>query len=139
MAGRTVAATMRSRSGPRTRAPNDADALYGEAFALLATNTQLTTAVQLDLRLIEAEQVASPGVSNQLGPDESDGIQYDAAGNPIRYHIWPEHPGGAITQSDEALVAGSATFTTTGDAVTLTQADNDFTSVHVDTTGAHIT
>ena len=32
----------------------------GEAFAILISNPQLPTAIQLDLRLIEAEQVTTP-------------------------------------------------------------------------------
>lgn len=65
----------------------------GEAFAVLISNPRLNTGIQLDLRLVEAEQVTSPVVS---WPDSQtlDGIVFDSAGNPIEYHILREHPGG---------------------------------------------
>ncbi len=64
----------------------------GEAFALMITNRQLATPVQLDLRLMEAEQVATP---TYLPPKENtvDGMVLDQYGNPKEYHILKEHPG----------------------------------------------
>jgi len=65
----------------------------GEAFAMLVSNDALDSAIKLDLRLIEAEQVATP----DLLPDEArgvDGIVFDAFGNPSEYHVLKEHPGG---------------------------------------------
>ena len=65
----------------------------GEAFAILTSNPKLPTPVQLDLRLVEADQVTTPDLS-VLTEDAIDGIVFDAAGNPIEYHILKSHPGG---------------------------------------------
>ncbi len=67
----------------------------GEAFALLISNPSLVTPVQLDLKLIEADQVATPG-SSPLPTNAVDGIVFDAAGNPIEYHVLAEHPGSPL-------------------------------------------
>ncbi len=69
-----------------------ARATDGEAFAILINNSKLPTSVQLDLRLIEAEQVCSPdlvsGTANSV-----DGVIFDADGNAIEYHVLRKHPG----------------------------------------------
>jgi lambda family phage portal protein len=65
-----------------------ARATDGEAFAVLTNNPRLPTAVQLDLRLIEADQVTTPDASQSV-----DGIVFDAAGNPVEYHVLRDHPG----------------------------------------------
>ena len=72
----------------------------GEAFAMLITNPKLQSPVQLDLRLLEADQVSSPYLQLE-SPTGVDGIEFDAAGNPIAYHVLKQHPG------DPFLVAGS--------------------------------
>ncbi len=64
----------------------------GEAFAILTSNSKLPTAVQLDLRLVEADQVCTPDLS-VLTENAVDGIVFDAAGNPLEYHVLREHPG----------------------------------------------
>src|SRR5690606_21384342 len=72
----------------------------GEAFALLTTNPRLPTAVQLDLRLIEADQVTSPqlGLLQQGG----DGVRLDEAGNPVAYDVLQHHPGDLVlTQTSD--------------------------------------
>jgi lambda family phage portal protein len=64
----------------------------GEVFGVLVSNPRLPTAVKLDIRLVEADQVTTP----DLWPiDESavDGIVFDEAGNPVEYHILKGHPG----------------------------------------------
>ena len=40
-----------------------ARAADGEAFAVLTSNPRLTTDIQLDLRLVEADQVATPDLN----------------------------------------------------------------------------
>lgn len=88
----------------------------GEVFALLATNTLVDAPVQLDVRPIEADQVASPpgavGLSdrwavvkrgrplpdaNNLTAQQSnspiDGITFDEFGNAVAYCILRQHPG----------------------------------------------
>jgi len=69
-----------------------ARATDGEAFAILINNPKLPTEVQLDLRLIEAEQVATPEL-DLLAGQTVDGIEYDSAGNPVFYHVLRGHPG----------------------------------------------
>jgi len=67
----------------------------GEGFAVLTTNPRLDSPVQLDLRLVEADQVATPGwMPNAAQP--VDGIVLDAAGNPVEYHILRSHPGDTL-------------------------------------------
>ncbi len=64
----------------------------GEAFAVLISNPQLPTAIQLDLRLIEAEQVTTPDLQ-WSDSRATDGIVFDSAGNPVEYHVLKQHPG----------------------------------------------
>jgi lambda family phage portal protein len=64
----------------------------GEAFGLLTTNPRLLGPVQLDMKLIEADQISTP----QLDPLEVravDGIHYDEFGNPLIYDMLETHPG----------------------------------------------
>jgi len=64
----------------------------GEGFAILTSNPRLPTSVQLDLKLVEADQVATP----DLGFDRNhavDGIEFDDYGNPVTYHVLRRHPG----------------------------------------------
>ncbi len=64
----------------------------GEAFGLLVSNDRLNTAVTLDLRLIEADQVTTPDF-DPYQEQAVDGIQFDEAGNPREYHVLRAHPG----------------------------------------------
>lgn len=69
----------------------------GEAFAMLVANPRVDSPVKLDLRLIEADQVATPFL-NQLPfrTNAVDGIVFDAYGNPVEYHVLKNHPGDTI-------------------------------------------
>ena len=78
----------------RLRTLRMARAADGEGFAILTSNPLLPTSVQLDLRLVEADQVTSPDLL-PLGTDQVDGIVFDAAGNPVEYHVLKAHPGDA--------------------------------------------
>ena len=79
----------------------------GECFALLTTNPCVAAPVRLDLRLFEADQVASPVWSPQSGVRSSgpqtqgsrliDGIMFDAFDNPVAYTILRHHPGDNAT------------------------------------------
>jgi len=76
----------------KLRTMRTAKAVDGEAFALLATNDSLQHPVTLDLRLLEADQVAR--ASGTADPrDLTDGIEFDSAGNPKSYRVLREHPG----------------------------------------------
>jgi capsid protein len=64
----------------------------GEIFGLLANNPGLVSAVKLDLRLAEAEQVTTPDVLDRQ-ITLTDGIEYDPYGNPTTYWVLRHHPG----------------------------------------------
>ena len=72
----------------------------GEAFALLTSNGVIDTPVQLDLKLIEADQVTSPTL-NLDRERYVDGILFDSAGNPVSYDILRSHPGDISVGFDE--------------------------------------
>ncbi len=79
----------------------------GESFGLLTNNPAIDTRVQLDLRLVEADQVTSP----TLALDHNryvDGIQFDGYGNPVSYDVLREHPGDrglSLTEEYDTLQA----------------------------------
>jgi len=79
----------------KLRTMREARAQDGEVFAVLFSNDKLDSPVKLDLKLIEADQVATP--SAKLGiPGAAlavDGIEFDPFGNPVAYHILKSHPG----------------------------------------------
>lgn len=85
-----------------------ARAMDGESFSMLISNPMLPTEVQLDLRVIEADQVATPDLASLNAP-AVDGIVFDVVGNPIEYHVLREHPGGnarlATAEYDRVPVA----------------------------------
>lgn len=76
----------------KLRTMRTARATDGEAFAMLTLNPRLPTAVQLDLRLIEADQVCTPDLTAPAS-NSVDGIVLDEAGNPVEYHVLRRHPG----------------------------------------------
>ena len=81
-----------ARLAEKLRTMRMARAEDGEAFAILTSNPKLSTSVQLDLRLVEADQVCTPHL--QPSPKNAvDGIIFDGAGNPVEYHVLREHPG----------------------------------------------
>jgi lambda family phage portal protein len=80
------------RLADKLRTMRMARAADGEAFAILTLNPSLPTSVQLDLRLIEADQVCTPDMTPQAA-NSVDGIVLDEAGNPVEYHVLKQHPG----------------------------------------------
>lgn len=64
----------------------------GEAFLLRTTNRRLRTPVQLDIKLVEADQISTPGFVDGL-PNKIDGIEFDKWGQPETYHMLKGHPG----------------------------------------------
>ena len=68
----------------------------GEAFAMMINNPRLA-GVQLDLRLVEAEMVATPTelMQTTITPEGNtvDGIEFDAVGNVAAYQVLNYHPG----------------------------------------------
>jgi lambda family phage portal protein len=82
----------------KLRVAAEAKIVDGEAFAVFFTNRRLDPrGVQLDLRLVEADMVASPSMTylKDVSPDGSlvDGIEFDADGNIAAYHVLRTHPG----------------------------------------------
>lgn len=65
----------------------------GEVFGLLATNPRIDAPVQLDLRLIEADQVTTPWPVQRVDSGVVDGIVFDDFGNPVAYYVLRRHPG----------------------------------------------
>lgn len=66
----------------------------GEAFAMLLSNPKIDSLVKLDLRLIEADQVATPELAGPGASENAvDGIVFDSFGNPVEYHLLRSHPG----------------------------------------------
>jgi lambda family phage portal protein len=71
----------------------------GEGFALLTTNGSLPVSVQLDLRLVEADQIATPEFDFKPPPGTAswvDGIEFNSAGVAVAYHLLKDHPGDAL-------------------------------------------
>jgi len=83
----------------KLRTAKTAKTVDGEAFILLTTNESLPGPVKLDLRVLEADYVSDPtqGVTKRANANLHDGIEYDAAGNPVAYHVANEHPGDGTT------------------------------------------
>jgi len=69
----------------------------GEAFAIFITNRRLSGAIKFDIRIIEADQVASPWSS--IAASDVDGIKLDENGNPISYTVLSDHPGDTSISS----------------------------------------
>jgi lambda family phage portal protein len=73
----------------------------GECFGLLTSNPRVDAPVQLDVRLIEADQVATPW---SAGFSPVDGVVLDEFGNPVAYYVLRRHPG------DNTFGAGGTEF-----------------------------
>lgn len=65
----------------------------GEVFFVATTNPRLRGGVKLDIRLVEAEQISTPGWFDGLHDNAVDGIKFDDYGNPAEYHQLAYHPG----------------------------------------------
>jgi lambda family phage portal protein len=74
-----------------------ARAVDGEAFAVKVTNRRLE-GVQLDVRLLEADQVANPTWILELGA--IDGLRLDEDGNVSEWHVLQHHPGSLTWTSN---------------------------------------
>jgi len=83
------------RLAEKLRTLRMAKAEDGEGFGLLLSNPALHTPVKLDLRLIEADQIATPFLQ-ALSQNGLDGIVFDSFGNPTEYHVLKNHPGDRL-------------------------------------------
>jgi len=71
----------------------------GEVFGVLTNNSKIKSPVQLDVRVIEADQVTTP--SELMMSSERrvvDGIVFDEFDNPIEYTVLRRHPGSLLVQ-----------------------------------------
>ena len=64
---------------------------------MLVANPKVDSVVKLDLRVIEADQVATPDLARWF-TSAVDGIVFDACGNPVEYHILKNHPGDGFSR-----------------------------------------
>lgn len=79
----------------KTRLARRSKAASGEVFAVLVSAGRvqsLRAGVELSVKLVEADQVATPHVYLNKA-DQVSGIEYDRYNNPTWYHILKEHPG----------------------------------------------
>jgi hypothetical protein len=82
-------------SPPGREAPHDADGprpRTAKRSRSSPATRDLPTEIQLDVRLIKADQVATSDLL-PLSPTAVDGIVFDAFGNPQEYHVLKRHPG----------------------------------------------
>lgn len=79
--------------GMKIRTMKSAEDVSGEVFAILETNDRLNDLIKLDIRLIEADQVASPFLTGTMDPNKLDGVEVDDRGTPVRYEVLRQHPG----------------------------------------------
>ena len=80
----------------------------GEAFAVLTENPLIDSPVTLDVKLIEADRVASPLSMKLFRNSSTDGINLDAYGNPQSYVILRNHPGDVMWSLQYDLVPAEA-------------------------------
>jgi len=66
----------------------------GESFCILRDNPNSLDPVKLDLKLVECEQVTTPGLA-MFEANHIDGIKFDAFDNPEYFEVLPAHPGAA--------------------------------------------
>jgi len=73
---------------------DESDTREGEVFAFRFVNPKSRDAVQLDVRLYEADQVDTPDFDYSAA-NAVPGIVFDEFGNPEWYHVLKSHPGDA--------------------------------------------
>jgi lambda family phage portal protein len=80
----------------KLRTMREALVVDGEAFGLMITNPRLD-GVTLDVRLVEAEMVATPTelMASTITPEGNtvDGVEFDQIGNVVAYQVLNFHPG----------------------------------------------
>lgn len=81
-----------TRFAAKLRTARLSKTIDGEAILIKTTNRRLRTPVQLDIRLVEADQLATPGFIDGTR-NKVDGIIFDEFGIPDTYHILKGHPG----------------------------------------------
>lgn len=95
-----------SRFAQKLRTMRMARCQDGETFGVFTTNPRLPGRIKLDVKLVEADRIASSNFFNSIAvlpdelgdfpekaPDPIDGIVYDDDGNPVEYHVLKNYPG----------------------------------------------
>ena len=77
----------------------------GEAFAILAANPRLRTAVKLDLQIVEADRVTDDEFRHDVSM--VDGIKFDRFGNPESYRVLRTHPGSLDSLTTDTMTIKS--------------------------------
>lgn len=82
------------RLNRKLRSARLAKCVDGETFILAVNNPRLRCPVQLDIRLVEADQITTPGWIDGVGEHAVDGIRFcPDTGEPIEYDLLRQHPG----------------------------------------------
>lgn len=74
----------------------------GDAFVLRTHAPRPDSIYALALQLIEADRVANPGTQGDT-PALAGGVEMDAQGAPLAYHILKQHPGALGISSRESM------------------------------------
>lgn len=84
--------------GRKLRLLDNAAVRDGEGFAIMVNNPRLPAdGVQLDVRLYETDQVATPFMIQEWGdPQAFDGGRLDDHGNVVEWHFLKTHPGSDV-------------------------------------------
>ena len=67
----------------------------GESFASIITNERLNSQIKLDFRPFEPE-ICTSTTLYPVTPSQIDGIEFDAADNPVSYWLLDQHPGDVV-------------------------------------------
>lgn len=67
----------------------------GEVFVAMVNSPRMSSKIKLDVRIIEADQVHTPGL--WLANQTIDGMELDRHGRPKVYHVLRSHPGSNYT------------------------------------------
>ncbi len=76
----------------KLRTARKAKARDGEAFLMLVPDPHVRHAIKWNIVLVEADRVTTPELVIE-SPTQTDGITFDANGQPLVYHILRQHPG----------------------------------------------
>ena len=96
-----------TRLNTKLRTAKVSKTVSGEPFLVATTNRRLRGPIKLDVRLVECDQISTPGFVDGMEQDAVDGIRFDSDGNPIEYHELRSHPGdirGIVTGASQDYI-----------------------------------
>jgi lambda family phage portal protein len=67
----------------------------GESFFLFTNNDAVAGPLKFDVRVVETDQITTPAF-NPMDPAAVDGMEHDAAGNIVAFHLLKYHPGDLV-------------------------------------------